>query len=299
MLTKDEAANVADCLGAVCAQLRDGDEVLLIDSASRDATVAIAQGFAPGVRVHASRENMSFGVARNMGVALAKHDVIVFLSADAVPEACWLDGLRRSIENADIVYGRQRHAPTTENLATVSRGLRYRHFEQYQHALPESYASNVNAAYRRFAFRSLCFDEDALGAEDVAFAKAARLAGLRLAYAPKAVVGHRDVATVRAEWRKLAREGEAHAQLRRLLGTPTMHIAWACGVAGLALTTVITGRWWVLIPTLVVFFAPTLRRLLSPGARQYRAWPLLGAAAASPFFDLVFLGSYVKRRVIR
>lgn len=299
VLTKDEAANIADCLNAVCAQLRDGDEVLLIDSASTDDTVAIAQRTAPAVRVHASRENLSFGIARNMGVALAKHDVIVFVSADAIPERGWLDALRSALDNADIVYGRQRHAPTTENFATVSRGLRYHHFEDENGALPERYASNVNAAYRRFAFQSLRFDERALGAEDVAFAKAARLAGLRLAYAPKAIVGHRDVATVRAEWKKLSREGEAYAQLRGLLGVPTLHIAWAFAVAGLALITIVSGKWWMLAPTVLVFFAPTLRRLLSPAARQYHAWPLLGAAAASPFFDLAFVGSYVKRRVIR
>lgn len=299
VLTKDEAANVADCLDAVSAQLRDGDEVLVIDSASRDATVAIAQGYAPLVRVHASRENLSFGVARNLGIGLAKHDVIVFVSADAIPEAGWLDALRRSIRDADIVYGRQRHAPTTENLATVSRGLRYHHFEDDRHALPERYASNVNAAYRRFAFQTLRFDEDTPGAEDVAFARAARLAGLRLAYAPEAIVGHRDAATLRTEWRKLAREGEAYAQLRKVLGAPTLHLAWACGVIGLLLVSLVSGNAWMLLPTSLVFFAPTLRRLLSRGARQYRAWPLMGAAAASPFFDLVFIGSYVKRRVIR
>jgi glycosyltransferase involved in cell wall biosynthesis len=302
VLTKDEAANIGGCLDAVRAQLRVDDEALVIDSASRDETVRLAEQVArddPRVRVHASREDLSFGAARNMGVALARHDVIVFLSADAVPEAGWLDALRDALANADIVYGRQRHAPDEENLATVSRGLRYHHFEVGDEAtLPETFASNVNAAYRRFAFDTLRFDERALGAEDVAFAKAARLAGLRLAYAPRAVVRHKDVATLKAEWRKLAREGEAYAQLRGLLGAPTWHIAWATAVAGLALITVVSGKWWMLVPTVVVFFAPTLRRLLSPVARQYRVVPLVGATLASPFFDLAFVGSYLKRRVI-
>lgn len=302
MLTKDEEANIDGCLSAVCAQLRVGDEAIVVDAASRDRTVHVAERvgerFAGLVRVHASGEPLSFGAARNLGVALARHDVVVFVSADAIPERGWLDALRDALENADIVYGRQLHAPTTENLATVSRGLRYRHFDAPIEGLPERYASNVNAAYRRFAFQTLRFDERALGAEDVAFAKAARLAGLRLAYAPRAVVRHKDVATLRAEWRKLTREGAAYAQLRGLLGAPTWHIAWACAVAGLALITVVSGAAWMLVPTVIVFFTPTLRRLLSPAARRYRALPLLGAASLSPFLDLAFVGSYLKRRVI-
>jgi GT2 family glycosyltransferase len=299
VLTKDEAANIAECLDAVCAQLQPGDECLVIDSASRDATVRIAQERFPRVRIHASTSDLSFGAARNIGVRLVENDAIVFLSADAVPEAGWLERLRAAIERADIVYGRQRHAPTTENMATVSRGLRYHHFEaDPKTALPETFASNVNAAYRRFAFSTLRFDEKAAGAEDVAFAKAARLAGLRIAYAPDAVVRHKDVATLKAEWRKLAREGAAYAQLRSVLGAPTTHIAWAVAVAGLALITVVSGSPWALGLTFVVFFAPTLRRLASPLARRYRTLPLLGAAAASPFFDLAFVGSYLRRRVV-
>ena len=301
VLTKDEAANIAECLDAVCAQLEPSDEVLVIDSASSDDTVAIARGYESRHRVfvHASPHELTFGAARNLGVRMAATDVIAFVSADAVPELGWLGALRRAVLDADIVYGRQLHAPTVENLATVSRGLRYHHFVTKADALPETFASNVNAAYRRFAFRDMTFDELAPGAEDVAFAKAARLAGLRIAYEPSAVVRHKDVTTFVGEWRKHAREGAAYAQLRPLLGIPTLHIAWATAVAGLCLIAVASGEWWLLVPTIAVFFAPTLRRLATPLARQYKATSLLAAGAASPFFDLAFVGSYLKRRVIR
>lgn len=301
VLTKDEAANVAECLDAVCAQLEPGDEVIVIDSASKDATVEIASRYKDAHRVfiHASPTALTFGAARNLGVSMIATDVIVFVSADAVPEAGWLATLRSAIQDADIVYGRQRHAPPVENLATVSRGLRYRHFDTKANALPETFASNVNAAYRRFAFTRLRFDERALGAEDVAFAKAARLAGLRIAYAPEAVVRHKDVTTLRGEWAKHAREGEAYAQLGGLLGFPTAHVAWAVTVAGLSLITVVSQEWWLLAPTILVFFAPTLRRVATPLARRYKTRNLLAGAAFSPLFDLAFVGSYLMRRVIK
>lgn len=299
VLTKDEAANLPECLDALLCQMEEGDEVIVIDSASRDKTVDVAADYAirnPGkVRVHAFPENVSFGMARNQGLDMALNDVIAFVSADAVPEPGWTAAMRRALANADVVYGRQRHAPPSENAATVSRGLRYHHFETDKGVLPETYASNVNAAYRRFAFRTLRFDEEAAGAEDVAFAKQARLAGLRIAYAADAVVRHKDVASWKGEWRKHVREGQARAQLQPLLGVPTLHVAWAVAVAGLGLIAIVSGSLWVLALTVLTFFAPTLRRLASPVARRYRALPLLGGAAASPVFDMAFVVSYVGR----
>ncbi|HET6403045.1 MAG TPA: glycosyltransferase [Candidatus Thermoplasmatota archaeon] len=303
ILTKDEAANIGECLDAVLLQLREDDEIIVVDSASRDATVRICADYAvahPGrVRVHAFPENVSFGEARNTGIEMSRHDIIAFVSADAVPDAAWLAALRTSIANADIVYGRQRHAPTSINAATVARGLRYHHFEREGDVLPETFASNVNAAYRRFAFDTLQFDDKLPGSEDVAFARRARLAGLRIAYAPDAIVHHKDVASLKAEWRKHLREGAAQAMLRDLLGAPKLHLAWATVVGVLGIAAVALASVWLLLATIVVFFAPTLRRLASPVAKKYRPHQLAGGAALSPIFDLAFVGSYLTRRAIK
>lgn len=303
ILTKDEAANIPECLEATLRQLRHGDEIIVVDSASLDATVGICADHAvrhPGrVRVHAFPENVSFGEARNTGIGMAKNDVIAFVSADAVPAEGWLDALRAAVRNADIVYGRQRHAPTRVNAATVARGLRYHHFERAGDALPEVFASNVNAAYRRFAFQTLSFDDALPGSEDVAFARRARLAGLRIAYAPEAVVHHKDVASLKAEWRKHLREGAAQAMLKDLVGIPKMHLAWAMSVAGLGIAAIALRSPWLLALCALAFFAPTLRRLASPVARRYRPHQLAGGAALSPFFDMAFVGSYLTRRTIK
>lgn len=301
ILTKDEAANIAECLDACLGQFREGDEAIVVDAASRDATLPICERYVidhPGrVRVHAFPVTVSFGEARNTGIEMARHDVVVFVSADAVPEEGWLDALRRAIARADIVYGRQRHAPTRLNATTVSRGLRYHHFERDGESLPERYASNVNAAYRRFSFQTLKFDDDLPGSEDVAFAKLARLAGLRIAYAKDAVVRHKDVASLKGEWRKHLREGAAQAQMHQVLGTPKLHLAWIATFTFLAGLSAIFWNVWLLAAALAVLFAPTLRRIMSPAARQYKPLPLVGAAALSPFFDLAFVGSYLAKRV--
>lgn len=301
VLTKDEAANIADCLDAVLAQLRRGDEVIVVDSASKDETVSLAERYcyqhAGVVRMHAFPENVTFGAARHTGVDMARHDLVVFLSADATPEKGWLDALRDAAENADVVYGRQRHAPPRQDVVTVSRGLRYHHFENPGDGLPERFASNVNAAYRKYAFQQVQFDEELAGSEDVAFAKQARLAGLRIAYAPTAVVGHKDVATWRGEWRKHKREGAAHAQLRTVLGAPKAHIAWAVLVAGMMLIALVGHSLWMLVAATMVFFAPTMRRVFSPVAKRYKTLPLVGGALASPVFDMAFVISFIARAI--
>jgi glycosyltransferase involved in cell wall biosynthesis len=301
--TRDEAANLAECLDALLAQMAEGDEAIVVDAASSDATVSIAASYAerhPGrVRVHAFPAELTHGEARNAGLEMARHDVIAFVSADAVPEAGWLAAMRGAIANADIVYGRQRHAPTRLNAATVARGLRYHRFERKGDVLPETFASNVNAAYRRFAFSTLRFDDALPGSEDVAFAREARLAGLRIAYAPDAVVRHKDVASLGAEWRRRLREGAGAAKLRHALGVPKLHLLWAATVGLLGIAAVVLMNVWLLAATILAFFAPTARRLASPASRRYSPHKLAGGAALSPILDLAFLGSYLARRTIR
>ena len=81
-----------------------------------------------------------------MGITMAKHDIIAFVSADAVPADGWLGTLRGAIANADIVYGRQRHAPTRMNASTVSRGLRYHHFERTGNCLQSSMSCSTKGS---------------------------------------------------------------------------------------------------------------------------------------------------------
>lgn len=300
VLTKDEEHNLPDCLDALVPQLEGDDEIVIVDAASHDRTVEIARGYAARfprrIVVEASPTPLGFGAARNRAIEIARSPSIVMLSADAVPEAGWLAALRAALADADVVYGRQRHAPTRHNAATVSRGLRYHRFEGKPTGLPETYASNVNAAYRRAAFASARFDEAAPGAEDVAFAREARLAGLRIVYAEHAVVRHRDVSSFGAEWRKHVREGAAHAHLQPLLGLPRWHLAWAVAVAGMGLLAIVAQSPVVLVGTVIVFFAPTLRRLRGGAAKRYRPFALARGVAASPLFDLAYVGSYLNRR---
>lgn len=90
VLTRDEAANLPDCLGSA----RFADEIVVYDSGSRDRTHAIAREL--GARVVLDTDWQGFGVQRRRAQAAAQGAWILMLDADEriTPE------LARSIQAA-------------------------------------------------------------------------------------------------------------------------------------------------------------------------------------------------------
>lgn len=112
MLTKNEAHNLPDCL----ASLRWADEVLVVNSFSTDATVAVAQ--AAGARVM-QHPFSNFAAQHNYAQAQAAHEWVLFVDADERVSAALRDeiialaatgGLARCtayhIERVHLVSGR-------------------------------------------------------------------------------------------------------------------------------------------------------------------------------------------------
>lgn len=94
LITKNEAANLQDCLSSVSW----ADELIVVDSGSSDGTVDIARQFTPYVY---SQAWLGFGVQKNLALDYATGDWILSLDADerVTPE------LRLEIEAA-IADGR-------------------------------------------------------------------------------------------------------------------------------------------------------------------------------------------------
>ena len=80
---KDGGADLARCLDAIATQVVDDEvEIVVVDSGSRDDSVAVAQSH--GARVHEiPPSEFGHGRTRNLGAALARGDVLVFTSQDA------------------------------------------------------------------------------------------------------------------------------------------------------------------------------------------------------------------------
>lgn len=94
---------------SVIPQLNEEDELIIVDDASTDATVACAEKLASKyscVVVYSQKENKGCAAARKAGVQLAKNDYIMFLDADDAYEADALDKVRGAITKtkADIIH---------------------------------------------------------------------------------------------------------------------------------------------------------------------------------------------------
>jgi GT2 family glycosyltransferase len=71
-----------DCLDSILGQTFSDFEILLIDNASSDDSVAYAKENYPDVKIIENRENMGFGRANNLGAKHAKGEVLFFLNND-------------------------------------------------------------------------------------------------------------------------------------------------------------------------------------------------------------------------
>jgi glycosyltransferase involved in cell wall biosynthesis len=99
----DEEANVEHLLAQVGAQLRDDDELVVVDGGSRDGTVAALEAHAardPRIRViQAPGTNISAG--RNIGIDAAAHAVIATTDAGCSLGPDWLEALRAPFAATD------------------------------------------------------------------------------------------------------------------------------------------------------------------------------------------------------
>jgi glycosyltransferase involved in cell wall biosynthesis/GT2 family glycosyltransferase len=105
--TRDRAAELPDAIGLLAASgaLSAGGEVLIVDSASSDATGAIAaelvQAF-PAVRM-IRVEEAGLSLARNAGALAARNELLCFLDDDARPAPGWLEHTAWALTRPGVV----------------------------------------------------------------------------------------------------------------------------------------------------------------------------------------------------
>jgi N-acetylglucosaminyl-diphospho-decaprenol L-rhamnosyltransferase len=94
IVTYNSADHVGETLRAVERQLRDDDELIVVDNASSDGTGSVVRDATPRVRVLEQTTNLGFAGGCNTGVAVATAPLVLLLNPDAEPAPGCLDALR-------------------------------------------------------------------------------------------------------------------------------------------------------------------------------------------------------------
>jgi glycosyltransferase involved in cell wall biosynthesis/SAM-dependent methyltransferase len=192
---KDGGRYLAELLQAVHDQGEDV-EVLVIDSGSRDDSVAIAR--AAGAEVlEITPEEFGHGRTRNLGAERTHGQLIAFLTQDATPAPGWLAAYREAFalsERVGAAYGP--HLPRADTSPMIAREL----VEFFAGFSPDgqpvvqrqgdpNFLANVNACYWRDCWEQIRFPDVAYS-EDQAFGRAMLEAGWEKVYHPGAAVYH-------------------------------------------------------------------------------------------------------------
>ncbi len=225
-------------LGQLLESLADQEpplEIVLVDAASRDRTVAVAEEFSarhPGLLRIVHRAGPR-GVGRNVGVAEARGTYIAFTDGDCFADSQWIATLRSALAPGVVVAGR------TQTVGKPRYGQLER-VELLQGGYDVTYPS-CNLAYARALFERLGgFDVRFITAEDIDLNLRAVSAGARIQYEPRAVIFHHMRENfvrflLQAFWNGYGRKQltEKHGRLwvryrvRRLLAGQKGVIAWA------------------------------------------------------------------------
>jgi GT2 family glycosyltransferase len=85
-------------LPAICAVAHEFAEIVLVDNASTDGSVAFVEARFPAVRIVRLDRNDGPGAARNAGLAAARTDLVLFVDNDVAPEPGCAAALAAAIE---------------------------------------------------------------------------------------------------------------------------------------------------------------------------------------------------------
>jgi len=190
---KNEAEDIGDTLDCIFHQLSvPRFEVIVVDSGSTDRTVEIARQF-PTQIIEIRPESFTYGRALNIGIAAASGEVVVALSAHALPTSkTWLASLIEPFKDPSVggVYGR--HVPRSNATPFELFGMWISGVtsDRPRRQTRDMMFSNANGAARRHLALEHPFDETLPGAEDLAWADWIVRHGWVVCYQPTAAVYH-------------------------------------------------------------------------------------------------------------
>lgn len=209
----NEEAHIGRLLTGIVRQTHVPEEIIVVDSGSTDATLAIASAF-PVEIVAIDPEDFSFGRALNVGLASTAAEVAVLASAHVYPlYDTWVERLIAPLARPQVAvtYGRQQTPPggRFSEHKILAQWFPSRSVERQRHP----FCNNANAAIRRSVWAEQPYDEDLTGLEDLDWAKKALAAGHLVSYVAEAPVAHVHEESFAEIVNRYRREAIAHKEI--------------------------------------------------------------------------------------
>lgn len=210
----NEERHLPRLLTGILQQTVQDLEVLLVDSGSTDATLAVASRF-PVRILSISPEEFSFGRALNLACAEATGEFLVAASAHVHPVyPDWLEQLLLPFAEPQVAlsYGKQRGSPDSKFSERQLFRTLYPDQSIAKQATP--FCNNANAGIRRSLWEERQYNEELPGLEDLEWATWAMSQGYYVVYQAEAEVIHVHDETPGQVFNRYRREAIALKRIR-------------------------------------------------------------------------------------
>lgn len=206
-------AKLSRVVESVLAQLREGDEVVVVDDGSGDETGAVLKAIGDVRLTVIQQANAGVSAARNRAIEVARNELLVFLDDDELPEQGWLEAHRRAHSGARRVAAMGRAAlvvPHRRGTQVIPPDPRARPTELINDSFSVRRADllAVGGFDARFVH----------GGEDVDLGLRLRAAGVDLVVADGAVIRHEINRSYREFRRQRLQRGRASALFAQVHG---------------------------------------------------------------------------------
>lgn len=241
VLTRDRPAEFASLLRALSLQRLRQFDVVVVGAESNVEAHGAPADLAAGV-TYAQCVERSISLSRNIGIALAKAEIIAFIDDDAAPEPDWLERLLPAFDDPKVGavggFVRGRNGVDFQwRGALVDRYGGHRALTREERRAPEKTAEageffistvGVNCAVRRAAIEEIGgFDENFhyfLDESDVCIRLSKR--GWRIVFAPDAEVHHAYAASAERQRNRAPRDLFQIAASQAYFGRVHGHPDW-------------------------------------------------------------------------
>lgn len=226
VVAKNSEKTISECLDSLINQdfPRNKYEVIVVDGASTDNTVAICQKYP--VRLVKLKES-GISLQRNIGISVANGEYVAFTDSDCIADKEWLSKLYRYIESADnttvAVGGPNLVIETDAPLSKVSGYAQEtlmgsgRSAQSYRFSKPSFVNSipNCNIIYRKSIVASERYDETLSVGDDCDLNFRLKKKGYKFLYAPDILVWHHRPNTMISFIKKMFSYGVALGRITR------------------------------------------------------------------------------------